>query len=38
MESEIKLIKRTLLFMFMVVLAIVISSIFGTPIMSYLGY
>jgi hypothetical protein len=38
MESEIKLIKRTLLFMFMVVLAIVISSIFGTPIMYYLGY
>jgi hypothetical protein len=38
MESEIKLIKRTLLFMFIVVLAIVISSIFGTPIMYYLGY
>lgn len=38
MESEIKLIKRTLLFMLMVVLAIVISSIFGTPIMYYLGY
>jgi hypothetical protein len=38
MESEIKLIKRTLLFMFMVVLAIVISSICGTPIMYYLGY
>lgn len=38
MESEIKLIKRTLLFMFVVVLAIVISSIFGTPIMYYLGY
>lgn len=38
MENEIKLIKRTLLFMFIVVLAIVISSIFGTPIMYYLGY
>lgn len=38
MESEIKLIKRTLLFMFIVVLAIVVSSIFGTPIMYYLGY
>jgi hypothetical protein len=38
MESEIKLIKRPLLFMFIVVLAIVISSIFGTPIMYYLGY